>query len=106
MTPRSLLLLLGFMLGVLGSLLMAWCMSKVYGWFVAPDLGPGPSLAGWYGLAVVVHLIIMGPLSNVQRQKEESESAYAPLGTLIGISLASVIITASSYLTGLVCGWV
>jgi hypothetical protein len=109
--PPSIMLRLGlvlfaFMIAVVGSLVMAWCMSRTYGWFVARDLGPGPSLSGWYGIAVLVHIALMTPLANLAREKAEDAPTSSVLLTVVGLSLASLIVTGSSYLTGLICGWI
>jgi hypothetical protein len=99
------LLVLCFFLSVLGSLLMAGCAGLVYGWFIERDLGPGPSHAGWFGVATLVHMLMASPLINVKKESHESGFGTS-IGLVVGLALISVVITLGAYLTGLVVGWI
>lgn len=39
-------------------LLFAWSASTMWSWFVARDLGPGPSYAAWFGLSMILGVIL------------------------------------------------
>jgi len=99
------LTVLSFFLACIASLLQAWCMSKVYGWFVAPDLGPGPSLAGWYGVSTLTTLLLVSPMAKLKRKKETGKASDIFV-LIFAVTLGSLIITLGAYLGGRVLGWI
>lgn len=94
-----------FFLSVLGSLLMAACARLIYGWFLERDLGPGLSLAGWFGVSELVHMLMALPLLNVKKETRE-EGFGTSIGLVVGLALISIFITLGAYLTGLLVGWI
>lgn len=63
--PSPLDIFIGLAIGVLvaaplSALLLSWGASTLWGWFVQPQYGGGPSMAAWYGLSLIAGLFMHG----------------------------------------------
>ena len=97
--------LLTFILAVLGSLVMAWCAQVTWHLFVERDLGVGPSLAGWYGISTLVHLLMMSTAVNLKR-RENTNSRWDTLGLVVALTVGSLLTLGSSWCAGKILGWI
>jgi ABC-type sugar transport system permease subunit len=42
------------------ALLQSCAMAKLWSWFAAPKYGPGPSLGAWFGIALIIRMMLQG----------------------------------------------
>ena len=100
-------------LSIFQALVLAWSLSKYWQWLVQSEYGDGPSIKVWFGLSVIVGLMLAVPLVAVTRKlprkdKDESDTDYIswvesflPLAVIFGLLIG----LAHTRLVMLVMGW-
>lgn len=84
----------------IAGLIEAFTYSTLWRWFVARQYGHGPSYPVWYGLAMILGLIV----HNTRRQGAE-KGAKAIITTTIAVWIVYMLILGLAYLTGSIFGW-
>lgn len=84
------------------ALLDAWACSTIWRWFVARDLGPGLSFAAWFGIGVLISLLITHPASRKTGKTPSTMRAVEaslthPVFTLCAVGLSAFV--------GKIVGW-
>lgn len=87
------LLLTFFVLIPVSALLITWAAGLLWSWHLEPQYGPGPKPIAWYGIAMLVFLIV-----REKRVDGEAEKApvLAPIRTLAHTAAFTAVTLASS----------
>lgn len=93
-------------LGPISSLIMASAFHTIWGWFIARDLGSGPSLAAWYGISTILSTIIGTAVANLAEKQSEERSVWARVFTrVVGLWLGIAMGLGAMFVTGKILGW-
>lgn len=100
-------LFLLFVVAPANAIAKALAASTLWSWFAASELGAGPSLGAWFGIALIFTFAMNYAFANVKGEKVEpdqiiSKGLYLFASTAFGCG----VLLASSYLVGLIAGWV
>lgn len=107
MKKVTLALLLVLVIGPMVALVQAWTASTLWSWFIAGAYGPGPSLVAWFGISLIIGLKINVALINVPREKiDDGKVITASIWRAFGICIGCLFVLGTSYVTGLLLGWV
>lgn len=98
-------ILLAVLQAPLSALITAATMSKLWGWYVAPTYGAGPSYAGWFGLSAILGIAVSPSLMNVQNKETSDDPLRDVIGRTLGTWLGCALVLGACWLTGLVLGW-
>jgi hypothetical protein len=91
------------------ALLEAWSLQHLWAWFAAAELGPGPSMGAWYGVASIfaLALFMSKPLPS---PPSEEKSTADTLRSAVSRSFSRWIFCALgvgvTWTAGSVIGWV
>lgn len=84
------------------ALLHAWAASVVWGWFMTPRYGSGPTLEQWYGLSVIVDLLGLAYIAIGVGRLQTDEGFMARVVRSVAVTL---LVLAMAFLVKVVCGW-
>lgn len=83
---------------MISALIQAWTITKLWTWFVAAEYGPGPSMGAWYGISIILGLIVGMAILKIDSKDE-------PWDVVIKTSVNSSIIKWGSCLLLLAICW-
>lgn len=79
----------------------------LWGWFVAAEYGPGPSIGAWVGISTILGLIVHNHGAQVSDRRDKSDaSASSVIGVVIGRLAAIGVILVVARFVGAVFGWI
>lgn len=86
-------------LAPLGALLSTWGATTLWRWYVEPQYGAGPTAQTWYGLSLLLGMMMFGPLANVQRTKSESSNSLTArvIGGAVVHALAVLVVLGGAW---------
>jgi hypothetical protein len=85
----------------LNALTTSWTCREIWSWFLAATYGPGPSLAGWYGINLLMTLATL----HLTREKWGITLAGRATKSFGLTALGCALILGVSYFVRIVCGW-
>lgn len=88
-------------LAPVNALITTWGATTLWDWFVAPQYGAGPKAMTWYGFALLLTLILLGPLARIPRKEEDAEG-----GEMVLSAIKSAIAHAFAVVAMVGAGWV
>ena len=83
---------------------MASTLRLLWGWFLSPQYGAGPSLAAWYGASTIFGLSIGLALSGYGVKSEERTFAKS-CGGIVGGMIGMLLVIGMCWCVGSVLGW-
>lgn len=94
-----------FALGLFSAVVQAWCMSVVWRWFVAPQYGAGPTLAVWFGLTIILRMMIAASTMRLKKAEPEHSPLYDAFTDSLAIIFAFLMTLGLAWITGSIVGW-
>lgn len=92
-------------------LITTWASSTVWRWYVARDLGPGPSQAAWYGIWTIIIMyvaIVYARMAKLERDKDKKRGWDAASIGATRIIVTWIVVPSSvglCWVVGQVLGW-
>lgn len=96
------LILLSFVLTMLSNCVLAWTMHTLWDWFCVASLGPGPSNAGWWGIALISSVVIMCNTTNLARSETKKAQTWERPVSLV---LSCLVTLGIAWVFGSILGW-
>lgn len=89
----------------INAFIYSWTMSKFWEWFLKEQFGEGPSFGAWFGINMILSVIIGEKLIIIAKDKDWDKTKK-----IIGRAVALPFIYGSalimSYGVGLIMGWI
>ena len=83
------------------AMLNTWAMHTLWWWFAAAQYGAGPTMATWFGLAIIVRLALL------KMDKTDSDFEWSELVTRqVTVWLLVLAALGSAWVVGATFGWV
>ena len=76
----------------------------IWDWFLTPQYGSGPSLAGWYGISIIVGLLTIHLNSRKDETEVDSVTAVAIISVVKAV-IVCLLTLGSAALVRTIAGW-
>jgi hypothetical protein len=92
---------------LLMSLCLAWACDTLWGWLAATSTGVDPTLAGWFGVNVVLGLIIgTNTINLAPREAGKGEDVFkSALQRQIGLVIGALMTVGVTWVFAQITGW-
>lgn len=96
------LIALHFLLAMLTNCVLAWTLTKLWAWFCAVSLGAGPTIGAWWGIALIIGLIINANTFHLARDERKDQDTWAKPVALV---LGCLVLLGFAWVFGTILGW-